>query len=328
MSSEPLYPLRFKPILRRLIWGGRRLGTVLNKPIGNESDYAESWEVSDYRDQMSLVKNGNLADTTIRDLVQSRANELLGNALGPRHQFPLLVKFIDAHQVLSVQVHPDDAKGRLLANDNGKTETWVILDTEPGSLIYAGLKHGVSRDELAAAIQAGSVERLLHAFEPSAGDSILIEAGTVHAIGAGVLLAEIQQMSDATFRIDDWGRVGPDGKPRQLHIRESLESIDFDRGPIDPIKPETRALAGGGTLERLAQSSYFALNRLRFSNPTLVGEEARFTILMGLTGTSDIEYRGERTRLDFGQTLLLPAAIGRCEISPRGEATVLTCVVP
>ena len=170
------------------------------------ADYAESWEVSDYHDSVSRVEDGPLAGVTIRELIHTRGTEMLGGALAPLDQFPLLVKFIDAHQVLSVQVHPDDATGRRLVNDNGKTEAWVILDAQPGSLIYAGLKRGVGRDEFRAAIEAGKVEPLLHRFEPRAGDSILIEAGTVHAIGAGVLLAEIQEMSDATFRIDDWGR--------------------------------------------------------------------------------------------------------------------------
>jgi mannose-6-phosphate isomerase len=328
MSTVPLYPLRFEPILRRLIWGGRRLGTVLHKPIGPESDYAESWELSDYHDQVSVIQEGGLAGTTIRDLIRNRGRELLGSALGRRDQFPLLVKFIDAHQALSVQVHPNDETGRRLANDSGKTETWVILDAEPGSVIYAGLKRSVGPDELTRAIESGEVEPLLHRFEPRPGDSILIEAGTVHAIGAGVLLAEIQEMSDATFRVYDWGRLGSDGKPRPLHIREALESIDFDRGPVDAITPEAEQFAGGGTRERLARSKYFALQRVRLKEPMSIGDEERFTILMGLKGSSEVEHGGNRVLLDFGQTLLLPAALGQCEISPRGEATVLICVVP
>jgi mannose-6-phosphate isomerase len=328
MSAPSFYPLRFKPILRRLIWGGRRLGTVLHKPIGNESDYAESWELSDYHNQVSVVLEGGPAGATLRDLVRSRGEELLGKALGPRDQFPLLVKFIDAHQSLSIQVHPDDETGRRLANDNGKTEAWVILDTEPGSLIYAGLKEGVARDEFASAIHSGAVEHLLHSFEPSPGDCILIEAGTVHAIGAGVLLAEIQEMSDATFRIYDWGRTGPDGKPRQLHLAEAMESIDFERGPVGPIRPVAERIAGGGTRERLARSHYFAIERLTFVQPALVGDPERFTILMGLKGRSNIEHSGNIVPLEFGQTLLLPSAVGQCEIAPDGEASVLTCVVP
>ena len=328
MNTAPLYPLKFNPILRRLIWGGRRLGTVLNKPIGTESDYAESWEVSDYRDQVSVVENGALAGTTLRDLVHSRGAELLGAAFTPCEHFPLLVKFIDAHESLSVQVHPDDEKGRVLANDSGKTETWVILDARPGALIYAGLKSGVSRDRFAAAIKSGGVEPMLNSFEPRVGDSILIESGTVHAIGAGILLTEIQEMSDATFRIDDWGRVGPDGKPRPLHIEKALQCIDFDRGPVAPIKPRVLPSEEGNRREGLAQSKYFALERLSLTQPTEVGRSDRFTIVMALTGSSEIEHDGAKTRLDFGQTALLPAAIGSCRISPSGDATLLTCVVP
>jgi len=328
MPATPLYPLRFKPILRRLIWGGRRLGTVLHKPIGDGLDYAESWEISDYRDQVSIVEQGSLAGTTIRDLIGGRGEELLGPALGPRDQFPLLVKFIDAHQDLSVQVHPDDGTGRRLAGDNGKTETWVILEAEPASAIYAGLKQGVGRDEFARAIRAGEVEHLLHRFEPKQGDCILIEAGTVHAIGAGVLLAEIQEMSDATFRVYDWGRTGADGKPRPLHLREAMESIDFERGPVEPITPEAESIAGGGMREKLSRSPYFALERLTLSRPTSVGQPDRFTILMGLEGCSDVRDGAECVRLEFGQTLLLPAALGPCEIVPRTNARVLTCVVP
>jgi mannose-6-phosphate isomerase len=328
MSTVPLYPLRFTPILRRLIWGGRRLGTVLHKPIGDAADYAESWEISDYRDAVSTVENGPLAGSTIRELIHWYGAGLLGSALTGQDHFPLLVKYIDAHQDLSVQVHPDDAKGRRLAGDSGKTETWVILEADPRSAIYAGLKQGVSRDELARAIRSGSVEQLLHRLEPRPGDCILIESGTVHAIGAGILLAEIQQTSDATFRVYDWGRKGPDGKPRALHIDQALESIDFERGPIAPITPRFESLPDGSTLEQLSRSAYFALQRLNIKSSASVGQSDRFTILMGLSGAFEVRNASLTTRVDFGKTLLLPAALGRCELVPLDEAKILSCVVP
>ncbi len=323
----PLYPLRFRPILRRLIWGGNRLGTVLHKPIGDAADYAESWELSDYHDAVSIVQEGPLTGSTLRDLVRDRGPELLGGDLGPCEQFPLLVKFIDANQVLSVQVHPDQETGRRLAGDNGKTETWVIMDAAPGSLIYSGLKSGVGPDEFEKAIRSGSVEALLHSFEAKRGDCILIDAGTVHAIGAGVLLAEIQQMSDATFRVYDWGRLQPDGTPRALHLPQAMESIRFDRGPVDPIRPRVEPIARG-ICERLARSAYFALERLSINGTATVGRSDRFTILMGLEGRCDVTSVGEPVRLDFGQTLLLPASVGECELIPDGSAVVLSCVVP
>ncbi len=328
MSLVSLQPLRFEPILRRLIWGGRRLGTVLGKPIGDEADYAESWEISDYKDAVSVVAEGPLRGTNLRELLRSRPAELLGKPLADRDQFPLLVKFIDARETLSVQVHPDDEKGRILANDNGKTETWVIVDAEPGSLIYSGLRPGVTREDFAAAIEAGGVEPLLHRFTPKPGDCLMIEAGTVHAIGAGVLLAEIQQMSDATFRVDDWGRVGPDGKPRELHVRQAIQSTDFARGPVDPLVPRILPSASGNLREGLSRCSYFELERWTLRGPERLGNADRFTILMGLRGAAVIHHESSRTRLDFGQTLLLPASVGPCAVEPAGEAVVLTCVVP
>jgi mannose-6-phosphate isomerase len=333
MPAEPLYPLRFEPILKELIWGGRRLGTLLGKPLGEGAHYAESWEIADHRDDVSRVADGPLEGVSLRELVRGRGAELLGPALakGSGGQFPLLVKMLDAHQVLSVQVHPDDDRGRRLAADNGKTEAWVILHAEPGSLIYAGLRRGVTRDDLAAAMRNGTVEPLLHRFEPQPGDCILIPAGTVHAIGAGVVLAEIQQMSDATFRIYDWGRTGHDGRPRKLHPDEALESTDFDAGPVDPVASRPEPIAGG-TREDLVRCPYFALERLRLdagaSGGVPVGGPERFTILVGLEGSAEVRHGGKATPLGYGQTLLLPAALGACTLVPRGGASVLTCTVP
>ena len=327
VMTAPLYPLRFGPILKRLIWGGRRLESLLNKPLGPGADYAESWEVSDHRDDVSRVAEGELAGVSLRDLVANRAADLLGPALAGREQFPLLVKVLDAHQVLSVQVHPDDALGRRLADDNGKTEAWVVLHAEPGSQIYAGLRPGVTREAFAAAMEAGAVEPLLHAYPARAGDCILIKAGTVHAIGAGIVLAEVQQMSDATFRVHDWGRVGADGRPRELHPDQALESIDFAAGPVDPIAPEVIAIPGG-LRERLTCCRYFELERLRLSGPAEVGVRDRFTILMGLGGRVEVHHRGAAYPLGYGETLLLPAALGPLNVVPKGGATILTCSVP
>ncbi len=324
---DSLHPLRFEPIFKRLIWGGRRLATVLRKPIGEGSEYAESWEISDHRLDVSRVADGPLAGRTLRDLVHRHGDDLFGPAVGHREQFPLLVKFIDAQQDLSVQVHPDDDRGRRLANDNGKTETWVIVHAEPGSKIYAGLRPGTTRAELAAAIERGNVEEYLHSFPARRGDCILIPAGTVHAIGAGVVLAEFQQMSDATFRLHDWNRVGHDGRPRPLHVAESLESINFEAGPIVPTVTSPEPMPGG-VRERLSRSDYFALDRLTLNAPASLGEADRFTIVLGIEGEAEIRSRDLTVPLGLGQTLLLPASIGPCEVSPRGSATLLTCVVP
>lgn len=331
VQSEPLYPLRFEPIVKELIWGGRRLESVLGKPLGPGTQYAESWEISDHRQDVSVVAEGPLAGTSLRELLHARAGDLLGSRAVPRTQFPLLVKFIDAHQVLSVQVHPDDERGRILANDNGKTEAWVILHAEPGSLIYAGLNDGVTRSDFTAALASGAVEPLLHRFEAKPGDCILIPAGTIHAIGAGVVLAEIQQMSDATFRVHDWGRLGADGRPRELHVAQAIECIDFDRGPVEPWPTKVEPYPGG-THEWLAVSPYFSLERLRLRGRASLGTSYFATIVLGLEGTAEIEHGGVSHPLGLGETLLLPACLGPCEVVPRGEgegeAVILTCKVP
>lgn len=327
--DAPLYPLRFEPILKRLIWGGRRLGTILHKPLGAENDYAESWEIADHREDVSRVAEGPLQGAGLRGLVHERGQELLGPALGPRRQFPLLVKFLDAHQVLSVQVHPDDELGRRLADDNGKTETWVIVHAEPGSVIYAGLRPGVTRSEFARALDTGQVEPLLHRFPAQPGDCIMIPAGTVHAIGAGVVLAEIQQMSDATFRVYDWGRLGPNGQPRELHFAQALESIDFAAGPVNPLSVEPESFPGGER-DRLSRCPHFALERLRLTGPTAIGSPDRFTIVMNLGPQAEVAHNGQAYPLAFGQTVLLPASAGACTVRPvgPGETCLLSCVVP
>ncbi len=327
-GRPPLYPLRFEPVLKRLIWGGRRLATELHKPLGEGDDYAESWELADHEHGQSRVTEGPLAGVSLNELVRTRGAELLGPAIGLRSQFPILVKFIDARRVLSVQVHPDDERGQRLAGDNGKTEAWVVVHADPGSWIYAGLKPGVDRDRFAAALSAGHVDDLLHRVPAKAGDCIFIPAGTVHAIGAGVLLAEIQQTSDATFRVYDWGRLGPDGQPRPLHVAEALASIDFAAGPIDPTRPDS-VPCPGGRRELLARCPYFAIERRRIEAPTVVGTPERFTALVGLSGRAEVRSRSGNAALEKGQTVLLPAALGPCELAAiGGPATFLVATVP
>src|SRR5262249_30318215 len=198
---------------------------------------AESWEIVDHGADQSLVAEGEFAGQSLHQLVTSRGEEIFGRG-STRRQFPLLLKFLDCQKTLSVQVHPNDEQGaKLTPPDLGKTEAWVVLATEPGSKIYAGLKPDVDRRTLERELTRGNCEVCLHEFEPRAGDCVLIEAGTVHALGAGLLIAEIQQASDTTYRLFDWNRVDTNGKPRQLHIQEALDVTDYNRGPVDPIKP-------------------------------------------------------------------------------------------
>ncbi|MFM8890072.1 MAG: type I phosphomannose isomerase catalytic subunit, partial [Planctomycetia bacterium] len=216
-----MHPLLLAPRYRRYLWGGRRFASVLGRPLPPGDDYAESWELVDHGDDQSVVAAGPLAGATLGDLVRTHGHELLGRH-APLSRFPLLFKFLDACRDLSVQVHPDDARAaRLSPPDLGKTEAWYVIDAAPGSRIYAGLRPGTDRDALAAALRAGRCEEVLHSFEPRAGDCVFIPAGTVHAIGAGLVVAEIQESSDVTYRLFDWNRTGPDGRPRPLHLVEN-----------------------------------------------------------------------------------------------------------
>jgi mannose-6-phosphate isomerase len=230
-------PLRFKPYLRPMVWGGRRLETVLHKPLPTEEAYGESWEVSDHALHRSIVESGPATGSSLRDLMERQREGLLGRA-APRYAvFPWLVKFLDASDWLSVQVHPDEeAVRRFWPGEGSKTEAWFVLDAAPGSRIYAGLRPGIDEQRLRTAIAAGTVAECLHSFEPRPGDCVFLPAGTVHAVGGGVLIAEVQQTSDATFRLFDWNRRDSQGKPRQLHVEEGLASIHWEQGPVEPVR--------------------------------------------------------------------------------------------
>src|SRR3954469_10027948 len=282
---HPLPPLRFNPILREYLWGGRRLGTELGKPIGEGEHYAESWEVVDHGADQSTVADGSLAGKTLHELVTQEGPALFGRHY-PRDQFPLLLKFLDCHQTLSVQVHPNDEQAaKLNPPDLGKTEAWVVLAAEPGSKIYAGLKSGVDRQKLERELTRGNCETCLHEFEPRPGDCLLIEAGTVHALGAGLLIAEIQQASDTTYRLFDWNRVDRDGKPRQLHIEQALGVIDYTRGPVNAV---TQTLTSEHGIELLVRCDKFILDRWRLSVPHTPPDDNCFHILAVVEGAVSI----------------------------------------
>ncbi len=321
-----MQPLTFAPILKRIRWGGRRLGTLLGKPLGPEADYAESWEIADHGDDQSLVAAGAFAGWPLNKLVEECGEELFGHHAG-RRQFPLLIKFLDANDRLSLQVHPNDVQAKEFdANENGKTEAWVIVHADPGSRLYAGLKAGVDRETLRKHLNENHLDECLHGFEVSAGDCVFLPAGTVHAIGAGIVLAEIQQSSNITFRLSDWGRLGTDGKPRPLHIKEALSCIDFERGPVSPVIPQklyTRT-------EELVRCDYFVMHRHQSAEPFSLPVEDRFHVLMMLGGAADLRTGGFLRAVDLGQTVLIPAHGADVEIIPRGDsgAIVLDAFLP
>jgi len=317
-----LGPLRFIPILKRIRWGGRRLGDLLKKPIGDFSDYAESWEICDHEADQSIVANGPWHGTSLHGLVRGHADQLLGRHRG-LSQFPLLLKFLDAHDRLSVQVHPDDEQApRFVPNERGKTEAWVILAADPGSCVYAGLKPGVDETVLREALSKANVEECLHRVEVAVGDCLFIPAGTVHAIGEGILLAEVQQSSDLTFRLFDWNRLGADGKPRDLHVEQSLACIDFSRGAVNPSAPAI-ARNAGAQVEELVRCPFFVIHRHTLSEPRTIIADDRCHILMALSGMIECQGREGSQSVDVGETVLVPAAALPVRLIPRLPAVVL-----
>lgn len=327
-------PLCFRPLVKRARWGGTRLRSVLGKPTGVESDYAESWEFSDHGVDQSVIVGGAWDGITLHDFVQHYNEALFGRHAGLK-QFPLLVKFLDASDRLSVQVHPNDVQARFLhPGENGKTEAWVIVDAQPGACVYAGLKAHVDQFRLEQHLHAGSIEECLHRIEVRAGECIFIPAGTVHAIGEGILLAEVQQSSDLTYRLSDWGRMGSDGKPRPLHIEESLACIDWDRGPVNPTQARSIVSLREGfgfryETEEIAACEYFILHRHSGTIPFPLHEQGCFHALMVLDGTGELVCGYERVSLQRGSAVLVPAVCAEdVELVPDENLTVLDAFLP
>lgn len=324
-TTEPLYPLRFKPIFRRYIWGGRRLGETLGKAIGPESDYAESWEIVDHGEDQSVVIAGLLEGMTLHQLVTHRGAELLGRH-HPQPRFPLLFKFLDAQQTLSVQVHPDDVRAaRLDPPDYGKTEAWYVIDAAPGGMIFAGLKRGFDRDAMARELHRGTVVMCLHRFAAAVGDCVFLPAGMIHAIGGGLLVAEIQQSSDTTYRLFDWNRLGPDGQPRELHLEKGLEAVDDQLGPGEPRVPMP---TDRPECVQLVECDKFVLRRWLLSSPTIIGGDDRCHVLAVVAGSITLAGDPVGEPLSLGGTALLPASCGALKIAPEREATLLEATLP
>lgn len=320
-------PLTFRPLVKRALWGGRRLGDVLGIPIGQDRDYAESWEIVDRGPDQSVVASGPWAGRTLAELLKSHGGALLGRH-APQSRFPLLFKFLDCRDKLSVQVHPNDAQAaQLTPPDLGKTEAWVVLAAEPGSLLYAGLKRGFDRAAFEREVNRGTSDLCLHRFEPKVGDCLFLPAGVVHAPGAGVLMAEIQQSSDVTFRLFDWNRVGADGKPRALHIEQGLDAINFDFGPANPQTPQP---TDDARVARLVACDKFVLDRITLdARPLLIPDDATCRIVAVIDGAAHVvSADGSSLSLAKGRTALIPAACKGITLVADGAATVLSAHLP
>ncbi|MDO4695672.1 type I phosphomannose isomerase catalytic subunit [Porphyromonas sp.] len=324
MSKSKLYPLKFIPIYKEKIWGGTKVQEYKGVTL-DTSMVGESWEISSMEEDVSVVSEGNLKGKNINDLIQVYGSELLGDSVFKKYgsSFPLLVKVIYAGDDLSIQVHPDDSFAQTKHQSKGKTEMWYILETEPGAFICKGWNKDISPDKLKEILKTDSLISYLNKYEVNPGDAFYLPAGKVHTIGRGCLLLEIQEASDITYRLYDYNRKDSKGNLRDLHIDDAIEVLDYSAEAFAPSHIDSK-----NKLPIL--SEYFRIEVLHFQGMTLLPVKGRdsFTILFCISGKISIKTDAGNTDLHQGETLLIPASIEECILTPDGRASIIECFVP
>ena len=329
MSQIVLYPLRFEPIYQYRLWGGRRLAELLTALLPGDGPIGEAWILSDRDDHASRVADGPLKGRTITQLMEQSREQLLGKLAQRFHRFPLLLKFLDAHEMLSVQVHPADSQTSLLpAGETGKTEAWVVLEAGKKSRIYAGLKPGTTADDLRRVLANGTVAGDLAYFTPKPRDGVFLPAGTVHALGGDVVVFEIQEDSDVTFRLYDWDHIdAKTGHLRALQVDQAFACIDFVDGAAGLVVPVVES-ATPVRREGLFRCKQFRLWRLHGQLPFTVGAAGVARVLVCIEGAGQVEHGGATYAVGKGDVLLLPAAVGACVFRPSGAVSLLEIALP
>jgi mannose-6-phosphate isomerase len=323
-SESPVdYPLCFKPLFQERIWGGRALETVYGKPLPPGKLIGESWEISDRDDAASEVANGPLAGKTLRWITENHRAALLGKARDSRGKYPLLVKILDAREKLSLQVHPPASKARALKGEP-KTEMWHIAQAAEGAELYAGLKKGVSREEFTQKIGQGAVEECFHRLPAQAGDTMFLPSGRVHAIGAGLVIFEIQQNSDTTYRVFDWNRTDASGKARELHIDQSLESIDFNDYEPGLTPRMASSLPAKVNAQPLGEDDLFKVELVETAGEARIDYSVWHSrVVACLKGEIEIQHPSIPATLKPGQFCLVPAQMQRAVIAAKTESSFL-----
>jgi mannose-6-phosphate isomerase len=311
-----LYPLIFKPVFQNYIWGAQHILQRYTAKIDSaamntrNSVIAESWEISDRSEGMSIVDNGRLKNTSLHNLLETYGEKLVGKNKKYK-EFPLLIKIIDAAKKLSVQVHPSEQNAAITGGEP-KTEMWYVLDALPGSLVYAGLKHPVDKAEFLEAVKSKSVEKLLNPVPVKKGDVIFIPGGRIHCISEGCLLLEIQQNSNTTYRIYDWDRTGNDNKPRKLHLKEALETINFK----DTFDAKQHYSNKKNNCEKLLHCDYFLTDKITINThwSEFSTKQLSFHILFAENYPVQIKFKNQILNIKAGFTTLIPACIGEYSI--------------
>ncbi len=315
-------PLVFTPVYKDYIWGGSRIPATYGR-VGAPAACAESWEISAHPDGESVVASGPLAGRALASLVTEFGPALLGTRVADASRFPLLFKVIDARDRLSVQVHPNSATAALTGGEP-KTEMWVVLERTPGASLYAGLAEDVTPQTLQAALTTGTAEAQLVRLAVEPGQALYIPGGLVHAIGAGCLVYEVQQNSNTTYRLFDWGRAGADGKPRQLHLEESFKTIDWSLRPPQMRTPVASGCDGSNRWSDLVSCDFFTLRKLDLSAPQRMElDGTTFHALFVTVGKVTVTAGGESVVLSAGSSALIPAAVADYTLTPAMPCTVL-----
>lgn len=311
-------PLKLKPYFKDYIWGGEKLRTIYNK----ETDLfpiAESWELSCHKDGYSIISGGEYDGKTLYEYIQENPQSLGTNVKGG--ELPILIKLIDAADNLSVQVHPSDEQAKLWEGQNGKTEMWYVMDAQEGSIITYGLREDTTKEELASSIEENRVEALLNSVPSKKGDVFFVEAGTIHAIGKGNLICEIQQNSNVTYRLYDYQRVGKDGKPRELHIEKGVKASNCNK------MAERKTVFFDDGARTLASCEYFDVKEVNLKGEKeFNADEKSYHALVVTDGDLKIAYKDGELSLKAGETVYIPANMGKYTLI--GSATVLLTVTP
>ena len=319
-----LYPLKFKTIYKDKIWGGNKVRTILNKDFSPLPNCGETWEISGVQNEISIVENGPLAENNLQELIEIYMGELVGDHIYEKYgiEFPLLIKFIDANDNLSIQVHPNDELAKERHNAYGKTEMWYVIEAEKGSKLNSGFCKNVSKEEYLKHLENNTITDVLNYEEVKAGDVFFMPAGRVHAIGKGILLTEIQQTSDITYRIYDYNRIGTDGKPRELHTELAIDAIDYNYYD----KYRTNYSTELNKTSSIIQCNYFNTNILEFDAiiEKDYGYIDSFVIFICLEGTfTIIDDNNSKTEINKGETILLPSVLKNIALIPKIKSKIL-----